>query len=380
MPNSTTIEPPESQGLGCIAVVHNSVLTESDEDGEPPSLAADAECAETAEAIARALERAGADVVRLSVGESIEPVLTELRTRGVERVFNLVEAVGGVAAREAEFTDALERMGIPYTGNGSMILRAAFHKHVARRVLTACNIPIAHGLEVYDASEVPELLPGQDPGVPGSGRPWFVKPSRADGSIGIDQGSLCRTVEAARERVSWLIRSMGAPILLEEYLPGAEINVALLPVDDQLVGVATAIDFSAYEPGLVPVVTYNCKWVPGTPDYNARSVPALDIVPRAQVEEAIRIGRAAFLALGGTGYGRVDLRCDENGRPRVIDVNPNPDLAPDAGLAIAAESIRIDWDTLIAFVATGASLKEQHVRPTHHLGRPRATRSAARAD
>ncbi len=369
--NESKVDPsePPSLGLGRVAVVHNVVADDvAEEDGEPPSLAADAEVAETAALIAQSLVRSGAEVLLRGVADNVDEVVAELRAAGVTRVFNLVEAVGGVAAREAEFVDALERARLPYTGNGTTILRAAFHKHVARQILGACNIPIPRGVEVWSEADVPL-----------HGYPYFAKPSRADGSIGIDQGSLVRTPEAARTRVTWLLRTLGGPVLMEEYLPGAEINVALLPVDEQLVGVATAIDFSAYGPDLVPVVTYNCKWVPETPEYNCRSVPAADIVPRWQVDEAVRVARAAFLTLGGTGYGRVDLRCDTEGHPRVIDVNPNPDLHPEAGLAIAAQSIRVDWDTLIAFITTGASLKDTHVRSPHHSSRPRATRSPAHA-
>jgi D-alanine-D-alanine ligase len=358
-------EPPHLS-LGKVAVVHNAVTQDADEDGEPPSLAADAEVAETAELIAQSLERQGAEVYRFAVHDNVAEVVEAIQRAGCRRVVNLVEAVGGDASREAEFPSALERARIPYTGNGIAILSAAFHKHVARRILGACNIPIPAGFEVYSEGEVPE-----------DGYPWFVKPSRADGSIGIDQGSVVHTVEACRERVNWLLRSLGGPALLEQYLPGPEINVALLPVDDQLVGVPTAIDFSKYGAELHPIVTYNCKWVPGTPEYNARSVPALDLVPRWQVDEAVRIARAAFLTLGGSGYGRVDLRCDANGHPRVIDVNPNPDLHPEAGLSLAAQSIRLDYDTLIAFVTTGASLKETHVRSPHRASRPRAARGAA---
>lgn len=331
-----------------VAVVHNAVLDEAEEDGEPPSLVADAEVAETAELIAQALERAGVEVSRLAVRHDVDAVVECLAEVGVGGVFNLVEAVGGDAAREAEFVDALERARIPYTGNGATILRAAFHKHVARRILAACNIPIPRGLEIYGPDEVPA-----------EGYPWFVKPSRADGSIGIDQGSVVRDPAACRERVRWLVRGLGGPCVLEEYLPGPEINVALLPVDDRLIGVATAIDFSGYGGDLAPIVTYNCKWVPGTPDYNARSVPALELATEAQVDEAIRVARGAFLTLGGTGYGRVDLRCDAAGRPRVIDVNPNPDLHPEAGLSLAAASVGIDWDTLIYNVMVSASLERR---------------------
>jgi D-alanine-D-alanine ligase len=66
------------------------------------------------------------------------------------------------------------------------------------------------------------------------------------------------------------------------------------------------------------------------------------------------IARRAFLALGGTGYGRVDMRLDRAGRPCVIDVNPNNDIHPDAGLTAAAKSVGITYPELISRVLARA--------------------------
>jgi D-alanine-D-alanine ligase len=51
--------------------------------------------------------------------------------------------------------------------------------------------------------------------------------------------------------------------------------------------------------------------------------------------------------VGGTGYGRVDFRIDERGRPWILEVNANPDLAPDAGLARMARVAGIEYGALV---------------------------------
>ena len=56
-----------------------------------------------------------------------------------------------------------------------------------------------------------------------------------------------------------------------------------------------------------------------------------------------KIAVAAWRIVGGAGYGRVDLRIDERGRPWILEVNANPDIAPDAGLARMARVAGIDY-------------------------------------
>jgi D-alanine-D-alanine ligase len=87
------------------------------------------------------------------------------------------------------------------------------------------------------------------------------------------------------------------------------------------------------------VVSYAAKWDAGSDATGA--TPA--VVPRPypgtpSATSAVDAGPGAWAAVGGRGYGRVDLRTDDAGQPYVLEVNPNPDLAPDAGLARMAEA------------------------------------------
>ena len=54
------------------------------------------------------------------------------------------------------------------------------------------------------------------------------------------------------------------------------------------------------------------------------------------------------------GYGRIDVRMDERGRVWVIDVNPNPDLSPSAGLARQASAAGWSYGDLIARIVDAA--------------------------
>ncbi|HKG91354.1 MAG TPA: hypothetical protein VKA84_05670, partial [Gemmatimonadaceae bacterium] len=59
------------------------------------------------------------------------------------------------------------------------------------------------------------------------------------------------------------------------------------------------------------------------------------------------IALAAWRLVGGRGYGRVDFRIDAGGRPWLLEVNANPDLSPNAGLARMARVAGIDFAGLV---------------------------------
>jgi D-alanine-D-alanine ligase len=60
-----------------------------------------------------------------------------------------------------------------------------------------------------------------------------------------------------------------------------------------------------------------------------------------------RVALRAWNLVGGCGYGRVDMRIDANGQPWILEVNANPDIAPDAGLARMARVAGIEYGPLI---------------------------------
>ncbi len=67
--------------------------------------------------------------------------------------------------------------------------------------------------------------------------------------------------------------------------------------------------------------------------------------------------------MGGQGYGRVDMRIDANGQPWILEVNANPDIAPDAGLARMARVAGIDYAALIRSVCQLALERERSTVP-----------------
>src|SRR5690606_22886546 len=110
------------------------------------------------------------------------------------------------------------------------------------------------------------------------------------------------------------------------------------------------------------------KWDERHVDYEGtKPVPMRDVSPelaRALEVAAVR----SFHALGLRDFGRVDLRVDGDGRPWVIDVNPNCDLSPDAGFARAARASGLDYPRTIGRICELAWERHGGHRPSGHTG------------
>jgi D-alanine-D-alanine ligase len=323
----------------------------------PRAYEADAAVLDTARAVGAALGELAVEVDELHVSASLRGVVSEIQRRGVETVFNLVESIDNDYGREWQVPALLDRHGIRYTGNGALPLRLCRTKDKARRVLARAGVRVARGLCVSNAGELGDKLAVFP-------FPAFVKPARVDGSIGIDRASICADAVAVHARVAELAKALEGPFLVEQYLPGKEINVSIFPSPRE--GgqvVATEIDFSPVGGDAPPIVTYDGKWNPESPEYLSKSVPAQ--LSEELWREVETMARRAFLALGGEGYGRVDMRLDGHGAPCVIDVNPNNDIHPDAGLATAARSVGWTYPQLIGRVLETAHLRRQRGAESH---------------
>lgn len=368
MQNSSLLN--SSTGAESVTILFND--DSAQDDSEPPPSEAEAEVVDVALEIRSILEAADISVGLVPVRRWDHAEQSHLLATSGRVVFNLVESIARDPRREAEAAEWLDHHQIPYTGNAPNALRLCAAKHLARWRLIAHQLPVPLGFVI----EYPDLIPKDLPA--GLDYPLFVKPALADASVGISQRSIVHNREQLRARVETVWNDIPGPVLVEEYLPGPELNIAFAPNPWETEGVATAIEFSFPE-GFAPIVSYNCKWVEGTPEYAARSVPAHEIAEPAVVDRARRLARAAFLALGATSYGRVDLRVDKRGELRLMDVNPNCDLHPTAGLALAMESVGVPYPALVLSILAGAIARENNASSTYRSTRSRTVGSAITA-
>lgn len=286
---------------------------------------------ETIEAIERVLIAEGNQVVRIpahSDGRWVERV----RRGKFDLVFNLCEGIDGVAALEPSVISALEVIGVPFTGGSSWTTSLCLRKHVVNAVLDRAGLPVPRFAVVRPGDPLPTV-----------GFPAICKPAAEDASIGVEQRSVVRTVRALAARVE-AMHERWQEVLVQRFIDGREVNVGIL---GDVVLPISEIRFDGMPKGMWRIVSYRSKWDAGS-DEDAGAQPhcPADLAPDVTAE-LHRIALAAWRLVGGTGYGRVDLRVDRAGRPWILEVNANPDIAPDAGLARMAREAGMDYGALI---------------------------------
>lgn len=297
-------------------------------------------------AIERALAELGHVPLRVEAEPDLARTARALLAARPDLVFHCAESVGGDARGEVLVASMLTHLELPFTGSAPGALSDALDKPRARAILEAHGLGVPRGFVLEDErAPLPELA-----GV----RRWIVKPAHEDASHGIELASVVSDESALRARVRHVRTTYAQPALVEEFVEGREFNVALL-------GTAMAarvlplseIDYSRFPPGQPRLVTYRAKWVEDSAEYlGSLPVPAELDEPLAE-----RIRQAALRAyrlLGLAGYGRVDLRLSDRGEPLVLEVNPNPDLSPGAGLARAAARAGLNHVRLVETILADA--------------------------
>lgn len=108
------------------------------------------------------------------------------------------------------------------------------------------------------------------------------------------------------------------------------------------------------DPPYRPIVSYEGKWIEGCPQYLATMArcPA-EVDPRLE-RELVSIAVKAYRLLGVRDYGRIDIRLDCDGKPHVLEVNPNPDISRKAGLARMAEADGMRYEDLLGHIIRSA--------------------------
>ena len=180
--------------------------------------------------------------------------------------------------------------------------------------------------------------------------PLFVKPSNTDSSIGIDENALVKNIKQLMERISYIHTEIKSPVLIEEFIEGREIFVAVLGNERMEALPILEWDFSKLK-GAPKFATAEAKWNKHSAGYKAPEIFPEDI-PEDVYKRIQATAVDACKALRVQDYGRVDMRLRQKKNAGewewfIIEVNPNPYLEPNAEVALAASKHELDYADLV---------------------------------
>lgn len=277
-----------------------------------------------------ALRAAGYDVVPVEVKDDLRAVIAALDPRP-DVVFN---ALHGRFGEDGAIQGVLDWLGIPYTHSGVRASALAMDKAAAKAVFAANGLPVARGAMVDIAA-----LEHADP-MP---LPYVVKPVNEGSSVGVEimrEGGNRRASVAA----AW---SFGPAAMVEEYIPGRELTVAVM--GDRALAVTEIASENAF-------YDYEAKYADG----GSRHIIPAQVHPVAYAQ-ALDVALAAHKALGCRGATRSDFRYDdtagEPGRLVLLEVNTQPGLTPTSLLPEQAAHVGYSFPQLCAWMVENASCR-----------------------
>jgi D-alanine-D-alanine ligase len=291
---------------------------------------------ETIEAVEAALRRHGHEVERIGGIKALVPALAAGRRWPL--VWNMCEGVSGIA-REAQVPALLEAYGIPFVFSTADVLVAAMDKAMAKLAVRAAGIPTPDFVVVRTARDLQAVKLSY---------PLFVKPLAEGTSKGVKETSKVTSRAQLTAKALEVLRDYHQPALVETFLPGREFTVGLIGAgaNARVIGVS---EIRFLEGGDPSAYSYKNKM---------EAFDELTLATGPLADEAGAVALAAWRALGCRDAGRIDIRCDADGRPSFIECNPLAGLRPKwSELTQLAALVGLSYETLIGQILDEALVR-----------------------
>jgi D-alanine-D-alanine ligase len=285
------------------------------------------------------LREHGHEVKPLGIQDELNPIRQTVEEWKPTIVFNLLEAFDNVNLFDQNVVSYLELLRIPYTGCSPRGLILSRDKSLSKKLMAYHRIPVPEWTVFHRGRKV--RVP------PRLRFPLIVKSLTHESSIGIAQASVVGDEERLRKRVEFIHESVGTPAIVERYIDGRELYVGVLGNDRLQVFPVWEMHFSKMVEGdNWPIATERVKW---SAKYQKKhGIATNKAADLADLEAAIgKMAKRVYRAVELTGYGRIDLRLDNEGRIYVLEANPNPQIAYGEDFAESAHHAGIEYGDLL---------------------------------
>jgi D-alanine-D-alanine ligase len=294
----------ESTRFGKVAVLYGGWAAE-----RPVSLKSGA-------AVLAALQESGVDAQGIDVDRNI---LSVLQAGHYDRVFNILHGRGG---EDGVIQGALELLDLPYTGCGVKASAISMDKLMIKRLWLGAGLPTPN-YRVLTAETDFEAVVAE------LGLPLIVKPASEGSSIGIS-----KVTEAAALKSAYEAAAKSDPVVIvEQWITGAEYTAGVL-AGEPLPLIRIEVPGVLYD--------YDAKYISNDTRYFCPCG-----LSEAEEQAMRHLALTAFAAVGGQGWGRVDMMRDQQGKAWLIEVNTNPGMTDHSLVPMAARAIGMDFKALV---------------------------------
>jgi D-alanine-D-alanine ligase len=258
--------------------------------------------------------------------------------------FNLLEAFHEVGTFDQNVVSYLELLRLPYTGCNPRGMLLARDKALSKKLLHYHRLPVPDFVVV---------LRGRKARLPARLRyPVIVKSLTQEASIGISQASVIEDEGKLAERVQFIHDSIATDAIVERYVEGRELYCGLIGNQRLQVLPIWEMTFANMPEGQHRIATERVKW---SAKYQKRvgiATGEATTLPDGVGDRIRHICRRVYRVLELSGYARIDLRLDAEGRVFVLEANPNPQISSDEDFAQSAGSAGLDYPALIQRILT----------------------------
>ncbi len=321
-----------------IALAYNLKSDYSEPPQAPEDWLEEYDEAFTIDAIENALRSNGWKTARFGAGREF---LFRIQRKPVDLVFNIAEGRGSLA-RESHIPAICELAGVPYTFSSARTLALCLNKYHTKLVMKSSGIPVPKGF-LCRGPALPAFLP-----VP---FPLIAKPYAEGSSMGIRARSLCHSRKELEQEVARLWNDYRQPVLVEEFLPGREITVALLG-NGENARVLGWMEIRPQKPSPSPFL-YSLER-----KRNWRKEIHYDFSPSLTRREEQLLRKYALRAYNVAecrDAARLDFRFNSEGIPHLLEINPLAGLNPvHSDLPMIARSSGLDFTSFIGRIVDEA--------------------------
>jgi len=259
--------------------------------------------------------------------------IAELAAEKFARVFI---ALHGRYGEDGTLQGALELLGIPYTGSGTMASSLAMDKIMTKRVLIEAGLPTP-GFVVVNSEA------GLEGCVAKLGVPLIMKAPQEGSTLGIVKASTVEEVAGAyRESAKF-----DEVVLAEQFITGRELTVAILGKGE-----------TAHALPLIEIVApqgnydYEHKYFSDDTKYLCPA-PVSDEMAKKISDICVQ----AYRALGCEGWGRADVMLDAAGQPWLLEINTSPGMTGHSLVPMAAKAVGMSYPELCLYILKDARCK-----------------------